>query len=534
VDPGPRVEAAAYQSIGRMNSAFLMKILFVSAEVAPFAKVGGLADVAGSLPKALRALGHDVRVLMPSYRMVEEGLGAQGSGLVADGAGSLRRVAEFDVPINSSWVKRAYLNETTLDEGQRAGRSQDKGGRDVRAPESSSVPVYMVGTDEWFTRTTSSETIYMPGVDAYLFLAAAAMQLPEVLGWMPDVVHSNDWHSGFVPVLLQERRWKDAIASVFTIHNLAYQGEFGFDVIDKLGLPHSLFNMEQLEFHGSINFLKAGCVFSDQVNTVSPTYAHEAQSQEYGCHLEGLMNYLSHQGRLSGILNGIDDRVFNPATDPSLAARYDADHLDGKAVCRSALLKRLDMEPFEGAPLLGAVTRLSDQKGMNLLLNAAPEIFQMPCQIVVQGLGDPWLCDSFAALQKAWPKHFRFVQAFDVQLAQQVYAGCDGFLMPSLFEPCGLGQMIAMRYGTLPIVRSTGGLADTVHEGLNGFVFEHKTSADLLAAVRRAFVSFGSEEWPGLRDSAMRGDYTWAKSAREYVAMYERAVELRRKFARSA
>jgi len=498
-----------------------MKILYVAAEVAPFAKVGGLADVAGSLPKALHALGHDVRVLMPSYRMVEEdprSAISRVSGIPDERASATSGRdprLEFDVPINPSWIKRAYLNETSME----------------------GVPVYMVGTDEWFTKTVSSETIYIPGSDAYLFLAAATMCVPEQIGWKPDVIHANDWHTGFIPVLMRERMryaW-DSMAAIYTIHNLAYQGEFGFDVLDKLALPHYLFNMDQLEFYGSINFLKAGCVFSDQVNTVSPTYASEVQTPEYGCHLEGLMMHLARQHRLSGILNGIDDRVFDPALDPHIAAHYNADNLDGKSLCRTALLQRLGMEPIDGAPLFGVVTRLSDQKGMNLLLAASEQIFEMPCQLVVQGLGDPWLADSFAALEKKHPRHFRYVGAFDVALAQQIYAGCDGFLMPSAFEPCGLGQMIAMRYGTLPVVRSTGGLADTVKEGLNGFVFEPRTSDALLDAVRRAHSTFGVKPtWSEMQQTAMRGDYTWSKSAREYVALYERAISARKTIAKSA
>ena len=493
-----------------------MKILYVSAEVAPFAKVGGLADVAGSLPKALHALGHDVRVLMPSYRMVEEELGSRSSERETPHfEPSLKRLADFDVQINPSWVKKSYLNETSMD----------------------GVPLYMVGTDEWFCNAVSSETIYQAGGDAYMFLAAAAMEIPSILNWQPDIVHTNDWHTGFIPVLLREKmRWAwDPVPAVFTIHNLAYQGEFGADVLDKLNLPHYLFNMDQLEFFGSINFLKAGCVFSDQVNTVSPTYAHEIQTPEYGCHMEGLMMHLARQKRLTGILNGIDDRVFDPSLDPMIPAHYNAENLEGKSECRAALLSRLSLQPIEGAPLLGVVTRLSDQKGMNLLLHAAPQIFEMPCQLIVQGLGDPWLATSFEKLQKDYPKHFRFVSAFDVEMAQQIYAGCDSFLMPSLFEPCGLGQLIAMRYGTVPIVRSTGGLADTVHEGTNGFTFSSKTSDGLLDAVKRAHATFGvPSAWSELQLSGMRGDYTWEKSAREYVAMYERAIVARKAYAKSA
>lgn len=475
-----------------------MKILIISAEVAPFAKVGGLADVAGSLPKALHALGHDVRVLMPSYKMVED-----------DSRWALKNVSDgFDVRLNDQWIKRSYLKETSMD----------------------GVPVYLVGTDEWFTKSVSSETIYQPGADSYLFLAAAAVTVPDVIGWRPDVIHANDWHTGFVPVLMRERRrdWDD-VGSIFSIHNLAYQGEFGFDVIDKLGLPHFLFNMDQLEFYGSINFLKAGCVFGDQVNTVSQRYAEEILSPEYGCHLEGLLAHLKRLGRLSGIVNGIDDKVFNPSTDPMIFAHYDADNPQGKRACKAELLRRLDMEPIEGAPLLGVVSRLSEQKGMELILEAAKGMFEMPCQLVVQGLGDPWLTQQFEELQKKNPDHFRFVNAFDVEMAQQIYSGCDAFLMPSMYEPCGLGQMIAMRYGTIPIVRETGGLADTVHEGTNGFTFTEKTSEALLAAIRRAHSSYGLEEaWRALQYTAMRGDYSWRRSAAAYVTLYEKAIAQRK------
>lgn len=466
----------------------------MAAEVAPFAKVGGLADVAGSLPIALHALGHDVRVFMPSYKMVED-----------DPRWAVKRVVdEFNVQINPDWIKKAYLNETHMD----------------------GVPVYLAGTDEWFNESVSSDTIYQSGCDAYLFFSVAALQVPGLVDWKPDIVHANDWHTGFLPVLMREKmrpQWDD-VASIFTIHNLAYQGEFGFDVLDKLALPHYLFNVDQLEFFGSVNFLKAGCVFADQVNTVSPTYAEEIQTTAYGAHMEGLMMHIARNKRLTGILNGIDDLLFNPATDPHIPAHFDADNLEGKAICKASLLKRLDMEPIDEAPLFGVVTRLSDQKGMNLFLESAKKMFAMPCQVVVQGLGDPWLVKQFQALQAKFPDNFRFVGAFDVEIAQQIYAGCDAFLMPSIFEPCGLGQLIAMRYGTLPIVRATGGLADTVHEDTNGFTFTEKTPKDFLKAVRKAHATYGvPEAWKSLQDTAMRGDYSWARSAKEYVRLYDKA-----------
>lgn len=476
----------------------LLKVLFVSIEVSPFAKVGGLADVAGSLPKALKAQGHDVRIVMPSYKMVED-----------DPRFKLTKVIDdLTVSVGPNWTKQAYVLEGLLDE----------------------VPVYFIGTDEWFTETVSSETVYLPGADHYLFFSNALLEMAKKLNWKPDVVHCNDWHTGFTPVIMRERFCKmwDSIGVVYTIHNLAYQGEFGFDTIDKAGLPHHLFNFQQLETFGSVNFLKAGCVFSDQTNTVSETYAKEIQTQQFGCRLEGLMQHLDRNGRLHGILNGIDTEVFDPATDPYLAKHYSLQDPSGKAACKLDILERLEMRPIEGAPLLGVVSRLSNQKGMDLMLQIAREMFDLPCQLVVQGLGDEWLTQQFKDLEKEFPEHFRFVNAFDVAMAQRIYAGSDVFLMPSAFEPCGLGQMIALRYGTIPVVRHTGGLADTVFEGQNGFVFADSDPGQLVEAVKRMHETYSSAEpWAELIQKAMSGEYGWDASARKYAELYERAVASR-------
>ncbi|AIE86868.1 glycogen synthase [Fimbriimonas ginsengisoli] len=471
-----------------------MKVLFVSAEAAPFAKVGGLADVAGALPKALRRLGHDARLVMPLYRMIED-----------DPRWRLQTTVEhFDVEMNPRWTKGATFKETEHD----------------------GLPVGFIGTDEWYTEAVSSETLYYPGGMQHLFFCAAVIKAMEELDWIPDVIHVNDWHTGFLPVLLKEKagpRWAN-VPSVFTIHNLAYQGEFGLDALEALGLPHSLFHYERTEAYGYVNFLKAGCAYADRVNTVSENYACEIQTAEFGARLEGLMRHLAEDGRLSGILNGIDTDVFNPATDLDIPFHFSADEPANKARNRAALLKELDLPVDPATPLFGVVSRLSSQKGLDLIVEAAETLFDLPIRLVIQGLGDPKISKALRDLEKRFPQNFRFVEAFDAPLAQRVYAGCDGFLMPSAFEPCGLGQMIAMRYGTVPVVRRTGGLADTVFEGVNGFVFDRLEPMALVAAVTRAADAYSDPgRWQKIMLEGMTSDFGWDASAKKYARLYRDA-----------
>lgn len=471
-----------------------MKILFISAEVAPFAKVGGLADVAGSLPKALRDLGHDVKVFMPGYGMVTEGHTPFRKGL--------------SVPVNPNWTAKADCYELDMD----------------------GVPVWLVGNDEVFTPTQTSEQVYAYGRDAYLFFAQAALALCEAEGWIPDVLHANDWHTGFVPVFLREKggpRWKRT-ASVFTIHNLLYQGTFGKDTLDVAGLPESLFTMDKLETWGGINFIKSACVYAERVNTVSPTYAKEITTAEYGAGQWGLMSDLKQLGKLRGILNGIDYDFFNPEADPHIASKFSPEDLTGKAACKAALQAECGFEVNPSIPLVGIVSRLSDQKGFDLILKQAYAMLDQPVQFVALGTGDPWAAEQLRQLQAEWPDRVHFAQRYDAPFAQRIYAGSDLFLMPSAFEPCGLGQMIACRYGTLPIVRRTGGLADSIVEGQNGFVFEHKTARELLTTLKRALSAYhSSEEWAKLVRQAMTTDFGWTVSAKQYEEMYRDAVQAR-------
>lgn len=475
-----------------------LKILYVSAEVAPYAKVGGLADVAASLPQALRALGHDVRIAMPAYHLVEHDPSLQVETVLED----------VEVAINPWWSKAAYMRLTHFGE----------------------VPVYLLGTDEWFNEATSSESVYTPGADQYLFFARALLQCFEAAEWVPDIVHVNDWHMGFIPVLLREQHsqgpWA-GVAAVMTIHNLAYQGEYSEAILDKVGLPGSLFNLHRLEAHGRVNFLKSGCVYSDKVNTVSQRYAEEIQTAGYGCGLDGLMGHLDSQGRLFGILNGIDTEAFDPGSDPRIPHHYSAAHPEGKAECRKELLSELGLKPLKHAPVASVVSRLSGQKGFDILADIVPHLVDLPMQVVVLATGDSYIAGQMRHLEAAFPKHVRFVDRFDPELAQRLYAGSDLFLMPSRYEPCGLGQMIALRYGSVPVVRETGGLADTIHEPHNGFVFQEFSPEPFLAACVRAHQAYNSPEWPALVQRGLESDFGWAASALKYEALYKAALQRR-------
>lgn len=469
-----------------------MRILFASAEVAPFAKVGGLADVAGSLPLALQARGHEVKVVMPAYQMILDRWSPQ-------------RSIDFEVRMNPYWTARATLHEVHAE----------------------GLTLWLIEGCGFFSGIGRSEEVYTPGRDAYLFFAQAALEACLATEWTPDIVHAHDWHMGFLPVLMRETRggrW-EGVASCITIHNLAYQGEFGPDTLEVAGLPKSLYNMHALETYGAVNFLKSGCVYADQVNTVSPNYAQEIQTGEYGCRLDGLMGYLYDQGRLRGILNGINVHHHNPATDPDLPVNFSVDDLTGKAASRTQLMEELGLDPDTNAPLLGVVSRLSNQKGFDLMIGAADRILGMGARWIVLGTGDPWSAGELRRLEAQYPGRVRFVEAFDVALAQRIYGGCDIFLMPSAFEPCGLGQMFAMRYGTVPVVRQTGGLADTVKEGETGFVFTERTAEEFGDATARAIAAFRDPDtWQKLVYTCMTQDFSWSSSAQAYEAMYADAV----------
>ncbi len=481
------------------------RVLMVSAEVAPLAKVGGLADVAGALPKALNALGHDARILMPAYPMVE-----------TDARWQVEPVAQFKVAIRPDWTENATVKKLTL---------------------SSGLQVYLLQVGDWFANATASTTLYAVDPRAYVAFARAATEwLTRHADWTPHVVHCNDWHTALIPVYLRVFRNEraDSMATVFTIHNLAFQGVFEQAFFAELGLPNYLFDIEGLEFYGKVNLLKGALLYSDRVNTVSPTYAAEIQTPEYGEHLEGLLRRLADERRLSGILNGIDYDEWNPATDPYIPAHYSAEQPQDKATCKAALQKACGWQPDPTKAVIGLVSRLTDQKGLDLIKSLGAKLLQMPIQLVVLGTGDPAYERFFRSQHKRHRAKVHATIGFDNAWAHQIYAGSDMFLMPSKFEPCGLGQMISLRYGTIPIVRQTGGLADsiTAYDPLrgvgNGFVFrEYKPSA-LYEAVRQAVEVFSdASAWQALAQRVMRQDWSWSRSAGAYAALYSEALESR-------
>ena len=479
-----------------------LRLLLISSEVEPFAKTGGLADVAGALPQALATLGHDVRVLMPKYRGVER-------------HGTLRTaVPRVRVPIGDRTTEGALL------EG-RLGRA---------------VPVYFLAHDHYYDRPAlygTGQGDYLDNCERFIFFCRGALEALRALGWTPHVIHANDWQSGLVPVYL-ETLYKDdpalgEVGTLFTIHNLAYQGVFWHFDMPLTGLGWDLFTPAGLEFYGKLNFLKGGLVFADVLNTVSKTYAQEIQTAEFGCGLEGVLQY--RRADLHGVVNGIDVAAWDPATDRDLTKPYSAEDLAGKAACKQALAQELGIDA-DGAPIIGIVSRLAAQKGLDLVLAALPELVDAGFALALLGAGEPGLETAFGEAARASRGRIAIRTGFDNALARRIYAGADIFLMPSRYEPCGLGQMISMRYGTIPIVRRTGGLADTVVEARparrtgTGFGFAEPTARALLEAATRALAAYREPAlWRQLQRNAMAQDFSWPASAREYVALYRKAAK---------
>ena len=486
-----------------------LRVLFMASEVEPFAKTGGLADVAGALPAALAALGHDVRILMPRYRGVDAF------------AGEVRTVVpRLTVTLGDRAV------EGVLFEG--------------RTP--SDVPVYFLGQDHYYDREGlygTADGDYWDNCERFIFFCRGGLEAllslgePDRAPWRPHVVHCHDWQTGLVPVYLRTL-YRDhpslgRIATLFTIHNLAYQGVFWHYDMPMTGLGWDLFTPAGLEFYGKLNFLKGGLVFSDLLNTVSRTYAREIRTPAFGSGLEGVLEERSHD--LHGVVNGIDYEVWNPAKDPAIAQPYSADDPGGKAACRAALRDELGLETAPG-PVVGIVTRLVEQKGMDLVLQALPGILAEGCQLVLLGSGEANLEAAFVESARQHPGRVAVRIGYEAELAHRIYAGADCFLMPSRYEPCGLGQLIALRYGTVPVVRRTGGLTDTVTEfeparrAGTGFTLDAFAVDALLDAVRRAASAYRQPAlWKALVRNAMAEDFSWEASAREYVTLYGKALK---------
>jgi starch synthase len=472
----------------------------------PFAKTGGLADVTGALPKALTKLGHDVRVVLPRY------------GRVDPARFNMKEVVPpFPVPMDSS-TELVSIFETDIIPG---------------------VPVYFVNSDSYFA---NRENIYGYPDDGERFVlyCRAALEMLRRLNWKPDVVHANDWHTGIIPNWLKTIYRDDPFfagtGSVFTVHNLQYQGLFGWRILEVAGIDeYGFLHHPQIgELADVVDLMARGLHFSDVINTVSERYAQEILTPEFGEKLDPLLR--DRQDRLFGILNGVDYDEINPATDRYISQQFDVEHLDQRVANKLALQREANLKESETTPLIGMVSRMVDQKGFDILAGCFEAM--MDCtdaQFVLLGTGDQHYHNIFSQYSQRWPGRVAIYLTFNAALAQKIYAGSDMFMMPSRFEPCGLGQMISLRYGSIPIVRHTGGLADTIKDfdprsGVgNGFSFERYNQTDLYTTIVRALENYKyPETWRRMQHWGMTADYSWTASARRYVDLYRRAIAFNR------
>ncbi len=474
-----------------------MRITFFASEGVPFSKTGGLADVVGALPKALAASGHEVQVLLPRYRATKPGR-------------PMPQLKSLTVPLPSG-LKFAAIQEG----GEAAG-----------------VRTYLVDLPEFFDR----DQLYMEKgqdyPDNHLRFASfclAGLEFLKRFGNPPDVIHCHDWQSALVPVYLRNLYQTDSFFEncpvVFTIHNLGYQGLFPPHILPEIGLHPRLFTMEGLEFYGKVNLLKGGIICSDFITTVSRKYAEEIQTPEYGCGLEGVLK--SRTDRLQGIVNGVDYDDWSPATDKLIPANFTADDLKGKDICKKALLEKMGAaKPVLSRPVVGIVSRFAAQKGFDLIAEIVEKLMGMDLYIVALGTGEPQYEDLFKVMAAKYPDKFLVKVAYDNTVAHLIEAGSDMFLMPSRYEPCGLNQIYSLKYGTVPVVRATGGLDDTI-EAFNGktgtgFKFSEYSPDALLGALQQAVETYRQPKaWRQLMLNGMRQDFSWAASAKQYIKIYQ-------------
>lgn len=493
-----------------------MRITVVASEAVPFAKTGGLADVAGALPCALSHLGHEVSLILPHYRQVRtSGQRVRHTGV------------SFQVPVGR--------------EPARAGVAES------RLPDAD-VPVYLVENGTYFDRDGLYGTAkgdYPDNCARFAFFARATIEVMKRLELAPQVIHCNDWQTGLIPayvrLLADDNGELDRAGLLFTVHNLAYQGLFPADEMDLIGLSRDHLNMHELEFHGQLSFIKGGLVFGDVINTVSERHAHEIQQPEFGAGLDGVLR--SRSADVHGVVNGIDYAVWNPETDPHIAASYGPTDLHGKRLCKREL-QRLSRLPERDVPLLAMISRLDPQKGLDLVCEALPDLMNRDVQFVLLGTGNGLIQKRLEALGRAFPDKAAMHITYDNVLAHQIEAGADMLLMPSRYEPCGLSQLYSLKYGAAPIVRAVGGLADTVVnctsktlEGgtANGFTFKEYSSDALLDVVRRAVTLHRDRAaWERLMKIGMTQDWSWSRSAKQYVTLYMKAAARRGAWDREA
>ncbi|MBO8160843.1 MAG: glycogen synthase [Thermosipho sp. (in: Bacteria)] len=479
-----------------------MKIALVSYEVFPFAKVGGLADVVGALPKYLEKLAVSPVVFMPKHKITEDN--------AVKFSYKLEKIKEnLEIPfLNTKEKFDIYLSKIP----------------------GSNVPVYFISNNYYF----SAEKVY-DGPDLAeqaIYFSAAVLESIKALNMTFDIIHVNDWQTALIPVYLKtlyaDNELFKKTSSILTIHNLGYQGIFESKYMKFAGLPSFLYDINGIEFYGKINFLKGGILFADVINTVSPTYAQEIQTKEYGEKLDGVLRLRTSD--LYGILNGIDYDVYNPETDPRIYVNYSINDLNKKYENKRKLQEELNL-PVKDVPVISMISRLVDQKGLDILADVFRYLLLLDVQFILLGTGDEKYESMFKTLANEFPEKVSANIKFDINLAQKIYAGSDMFLMPSRYEPCGLGQLYSLRYGTIPIVRYTGGLADTVKEydeknfSGNGFGFKEYDSAYLLRSVAKAVDFYENKKvhWKKIVENAMKSDFSWDRSAREYVKLYERA-----------
>lgn len=482
-----------------------MRVLFVTSEVYPIIKTGGLADVSSSLPEALCNLDLDVRVLLPGYPAALRVAREKGSKIIAQLQVGEHEVTLHETVIPGTAVNVWLVNCPPLFDRPGSPYQNDRG-------------------EDW--EDNASRYHLFASVAVLVALGQASLR------WMPDVVHCNDWQSGLVPALLPDSRQRPA--TVFTIHNLAYQGLFPVATFRELELPDSLWHFSALEFHGQLSFIKGGLVFSDRLTTVSPAYAREIQQPDFGCGLDGLLRHRAPV--LSGVLNGIDTRIWNPENDHFLDHTYGCDSIDSKRLCRVDLQRHLGLDSSQEKPVLGYIGRLVDQKGVDLLLQVVPGMLQQGCQVVILGSGMPHFEREFRALADLWPGSLSLTIGYDETLAHRITAGADIFMMPSRFEPCGLNQMYSLQYGTVPVVHRVGGLSDTVIDPLdgpgsraNGFCFSGAEAGAFAGALYRALDCFQDPAaWRRLQMNGMNGEYSWQDRAGTYAEIYREALTERR------
>lgn len=479
-----------------------MRVLFASSEMTPFAKTGGLADVAGALPKSLKKMGADVVAVLPKYSAVDD-----------------RKFKLKDTGIT--------LEVPISDRVKTAGVFVSKAG---------DVPVYFIKNDAYYDRENlygTKDGDYPDNAERFIFFSRAVIELCKALDFKADVIHCNDWQTALVPVYLKTLYKEDPIfsgtASVYTIHNLAYQGLFWHFDMHLTGLDWDLFNHEGIEFYGKINLMKGGLLFADIITTVSEGYSQEIQTKEYGEGLEGVLSL--RQNDLYGIVNGIDYDEWDPANDKYIAANFSALDTKGKALCKAELQRLFSLPVKKDVPLVAMISRLADQKGFDLIEKAIDRLMAMDMQFVFLGTGDRRYEELLHEIGRNYPQKAGVRIAYDTALSHKIEAGADIFLMPSRYEPCGLNQLYSLRYGTVPVVRATGGLNDTVKtfnsktgKG-NGFKFKAYSDEALLHELKRAVELYGDKRvWKKIMHNAMEYDSSWEHSAGEYLKVYKKAV----------